>query len=110
MHTNTTDPANVVQSVEKAYLSAARFFFQASKGSVLLEEKLATISRRCAERSRKIASHFDGKAFKKVAHHEALSDDLEKVFYTVSYLDTTAPVLAEIHEAIEQIDALPVLE
>lgn len=109
MHTNTTEPANIVQSVEKAYLSSARFFFQASKGSVLLEKKLSSLSRTYAERSREIGSHFDGKAFKKAAHHEVLSDDLEKVFYTISYFDSTAPVLAEIHAAIEMIDDVPVL-
>lgn len=95
-------------SLEDIYSQSSRYFLYEGQSAVLLKPEYLRLARKYAERCEKIGSRFDSGLVSEQKSYEAISDDLERIYYTIGNVRPAHPVLNEIHRACEVLDDLAI--
>jgi len=95
-------------SLENTYSKSAAHFLYRSHSAVLLKSEYLRLARKYARRSRKVGAQFDNGYVNAWKSFEAISDDLERLFYTIVAVEPANPILDDIHSTIEGIDDLAI--
>jgi hypothetical protein len=95
-------------SLKDIYSQSAMHFLYKSHTAVLLKHEYIRLAKKYAERSRKIGARFDNGCVREQKSYEAISDDLEQLFYTIVDVQPSHPILKEIDRACEALDDLAI--
>ena len=95
-------------SLQDIYGQSAKYFLYRGQSAVLLKSEFLRLARLYAKRSEKIGKHFDNSCVSDQKIYEALSNDLERLFYTLNDLDSSNPLLMTIDRIVELMDELAI--
>lgn len=95
-------------SLQDTYAQFAQYFLYRGQSSILFKSEFLRLARLYAKRSEKIGKHFDNGCVSDQKTYEALSNDLERMFYTLNDLDSSNPLLMTIDRIAELMDELAI--
>lgn len=95
-------------SLKGLYADVATYFLYKSKSAILLEKEYVRLARKYAERSGKFGARFDKGLFSDQKVYELISRDLEKLYYTIVYVEPSNPILKELDRIIDVLDDLAI--
>lgn len=95
-------------SLKDIYSQSAAHFLYKSHSAVLLKPEYLRLAMKYAGRSRKVGVRFDNGLVSEQKSYEAISEDLERLFYTIVVVEPSNPILKEIDRACEVLDDLAI--
>lgn len=95
-------------SLKNIYSQSSEYFRYESHSAVLLKPEYLRLASKYAGRSRKVGARFDNGLVSEQKNYEAISDDLERLFYTIVTVRPSHPILNEIDRACEVLDELAI--
>lgn len=107
MKTNTTDSKNSSKKIElikDAYLEIIMFFWEHTGDDTPIGEKAKEWFNAYHDSVIEIEDRFQGNDFKSAEDSQDIEDELDFLYYRISDIDPTSPVLWSVHLVLEMIE------